>query len=227
MLSVGLVGLMTVSLGCGEESVDTEETESEDIEAEDTNSSEEAEAGENNSSEEEQQEESDNENVENDAEVQPGETVEDENGRVTLISRTDDVGTFESGPIVMEIEKANGASAELEGDLADFMETDQAEYIQVDMTVENTIEEDVTFYASQATLITDTGEQLEPDMWLSDHMDGDYLGAVTKSGSSFYILENSTAEEVESIELRYSAASDTETWDDIGEEIVVETELER
>ncbi|WP_252311435.1 hypothetical protein [Sinobaca sp. H24] len=54
MLSVGLVGLMTVSLGCGEESVDTEETESEDIEAEDTNSSEEAEAGESNSSEKEQ-----------------------------------------------------------------------------------------------------------------------------------------------------------------------------
>ncbi|QQK79642.1 hypothetical protein HUG20_06955 [Salicibibacter cibi] len=155
-----------------------------------------------------------------------GETVSDENGEQTLVSLADEVGTFESGPVVLEIEKANGVSAAFEAEPAMLLDDPEVEYIQVDMNVENTSEDDVMFYASQATLITDTGEQLEPDMMLSDHIDGDYFGQVSKDGSSFYILENSNADDVESIELRYNAAHD-ENFEDLGEDISVEIDLER
>ncbi|MBP1969130.1 hypothetical protein J2Z83_001233 [Virgibacillus natechei] len=94
------------------------------------------------------------------------------------------------------------------------------------MEVENTREEDTIFYASQATLTTNTGEQLEPDMFFSEHIDGEFIGPVTKSGSSFYILENSKAEDIESIRLIFSGASN-EDWEDIGEEIDIEIELEK
>ncbi len=159
-------------------------------------------------------------------EAQVGDTVTSDNGEQTLVSRTDDVGTFESGPINLTIEKVNGVSANLKGDLAEIMETDQLEYIQVDMNVENTSEETVSFYASQATMTTNTGEQLEPDMLMSEHIDGEFIGQVNKSGTSFYILENSKAENVESIRLIFSAASN-DNFEDIGEEIDIEVDLKK
>lgn len=156
-----------------------------------------------------------------------GDVVTNEAGESTLVSRTDDVGTFESGPIKMTIEKANGVSMKVSPDYQDAFGGEELEYIQVDMTVENTSDDHITFYASQAVMTTSTGEQIEPDMLMSDHLDGEYLGAVTKSGSSFYILENSKAEDVESIKLFYSAPVDEEDWEDVGEEIEVEVSLEK
>lgn len=108
----------------------------------------------------------------------------------------------------------------------DFFETDQLKYIQVDLQVENTSDDNITFYASQAIMTTSTGEQLEPDMLMSDHIDGEYFGEVNKSGTSIYILENSVAEDVDSIRLIFSAASD-ENFEDVGEEIDIEVELDK
>jgi len=100
---------------------------------------------------------------------------------------------------------------------------EKLEYIQVDMTVENTSEEHINFYASQAVMATNTGEQLEPDMLMSDHIDGEYLGEVIKSGTSFCFLENSLAEEVDSIKLFFNAPSDND-FETLGEDIEVELE---
>lgn len=159
-------------------------------------------------------------------EADVGDKVTSEAGEATLVSRTDDIGTFESGPIKLTIEKANGVSMAVDDDYYDFFETDQLEYIQVDLEVENTSEDNVTFYASQAIMTTSTGEQLEPDMLMSDHIDGEYYGEVNKSGSSFYFLEKSDAEDVESIRLMFSAASD-ESFEDLGEDIDIEVELDK
>jgi len=61
-------------------------------------------------------------------------------------------------------------------------------------------------------------------MLLSDHIDGEYIGLVKKSGTSFYILENSKAEDVESVRLIYSAPTNSD-YEDIGKEIDIEVEL--
>lgn len=153
-----------------------------------------------------------------------GDVITNEAGESILVSLTNDVGTFESGPIKLTIEKANGVSMKVNDGYVDMMGGEELEYIQVDMTVENTSEDHVTFYASQATMTTSTGEQIEPDMFMSDHIDGEYLGAVTKSGTSFYFLENSKAEDVESIKLFFGDAID-ENWDSLGEEIEVDITL--
>ena len=99
--------------------------------------------------------------------------------------------------MILSISQVNTTYGELAGDLAAFMDTDAIHYIQIDMEVQNTSEETIAFYASQATITTNTGEQLESDMWLSDHLDGTYIGEVRKSGSQFLILENSNDEEIE------------------------------
>ncbi|AXF54752.1 hypothetical protein [Salicibibacter kimchii] len=155
-----------------------------------------------------------------------GETVTNDAGETTLVSLNDDIDTIESGPITLDIEKVNGASATFDDEMAVEMFGEESEYIQLDMTVENTSEDDVTFYASQATMITDTGEQLEPEMMASDHIEGEFLGQVEKSGTSIYMLENSTADEVESVELRFDAPHDQD-WEDVGESIETEIDLEQ
>ena len=162
------------------------------------------------------------ENDSKDAKV--GDTVKSKAGEMKMVSRNDDVGTFKTGPIKMQIKKVNGVSGKLAGETAEMLDQKEIEYIQVDMTVENTSEENVTFYASQAVMTTNTREQLEPDMLLSDHIDGEYIGSVKKSGTSFYILENSKAEDVESVRLIYSAPTNSD-YEDIGKEIDIEVEL--
>ncbi|GAK12205.1 DUF4352 domain-containing protein [Geomicrobium sp. JCM 19039] len=230
LLSIGL-GSMLVLAACGDDSSEPSDTDLIDEadaseEDDDTVDDDEVDDDEDDLEDDEQvnNEESDDAPATEGGHV-VGETVSDENGEQTLVSLNEDIDTIESGPIVLEIEKVNGVSAVFEGMAADMLDDPEVEYIQVDMVVENTSDDDVTFYASQAKLITDTGEQLDPDMWFSDHLDGDYFGNVTKSGSSIYILENSMAEDVTSVELRYSAPFDTDSWDDLGEDIKIEIDL--
>lgn len=203
----------TLLVACGGNSEETPSNESDE-------NSEETEDTEGNASDSNDEEE--NEEQEN----KVGDTVTNEAGESLLVSRTDDVGTFESGPIKLTIEKANGVSMKVNDDYVDMLGGKELEYIQVDMTVENTSDDHISFYASQATMTTSTGEQLESDMLMSDHIDGEFLGAVTKSGSSFYFLENSKAEDVESIKLFYSAPHD-ENFEDIGDKIEVEIPLNK
>ena len=211
------LALVLLLAACGGEATDSTSENSK----EDTNTEEQTETAKGS-----EEEETDSENNTTDGGNKVGDVISNEAGDSTLVSLANDVGTFESGPIKLTIDKANGVSMKVSDSYVELFETDQLEYIQVDMTVENTSEDHISFYASQAVMTTSTGEQLDPDMFLSDHIDGDYLGAVTKSGSSFYILKNSKAEDVESIKLHFSAPSD-EDWEDVGEEIVVEISLNK
>ncbi|MCK0470375.1 hypothetical protein [Halalkalibacter sp. APA_J-10(15)] len=147
-----------------------------------------------------------------------GDVVENEGGTFTLISKQDDIESQETGPMIVDITQINASSGQLQGDLADFLETTEIEYIQVDMEVENTSDDTIFFYPGQATITTNTGEQLESDMWLSDHIDGEFIGAVRKSGSQFFILENSTADEIETVRIIINAPHNEE-WEDTGDKI--------
>jgi hypothetical protein len=119
-----------------------------------------------------------------------------------------------------------GEESETNTTSTDTNETEETEEEPEEMASENTSEENVSFYASQATMATSTGEQLEPDTMLSDHIDGEYIGQVNKSGTSFYILENSKAEDVESVRLIYSGP-DNDDFETVGEDVDFEVTLEK
>jgi hypothetical protein len=214
------------SNGNNEETSESNNDSSNEAEENDTdNNSENAEADEEaeevNNEVNEDTEEVTDEVAEEGWETSVGETVENEGGTFTLHARQDDIDTVETGPVVMEIEQVNAASGELSPDLAAMMESENIEYVQMDITVENTGEEDITFYASQATIATSTGEQLESDMWMSDHIDGEMMSGTSHSGSFFFILENSNAEDIENVRITWSAPHD-EDFNDIGEEVDIE-----
>ncbi|MDE5414214.1 hypothetical protein [Alkalihalobacterium chitinilyticum] len=170
------------------------------------------------------EEESQETEADNGWETQVGETVENEGGAFTLIARNDQVETQETGPMILNIPQVNAASAKLKGDVAEFLETEDIEYIQIDMEVENTSEDTITFYPAQATITTNTGEQLESDIWLSDHIDGDFFGQVKQEGSQYFILEKSKAEEIEWVRILISAPLD-ENWNSLGEDLDFRVEL--
>ncbi|SDO18118.1 DUF4352 domain-containing protein [Alkalicoccus daliensis] len=235
---------LAVLAACGNESVNNENTAEADNAAEESgentpdaeneadepaaeNTEEtnmETEETENNSEAEGNEEEAAEEIAEDGWETEVGETIENEGGTFTLHARQDEIDTVETGPVVMEITQVNAASGELAPDLAEMMETEELDYIQMDVEVENTADEDITFYASQATISTSTGEQLEQDLWLSDHIDGELMAGTSHSGSFFFVLENSQAEEVESLRAVWSAPHD-EDWEDLGEEVDIEIEF--
>jgi len=66
----------------------------------------------------------------------------------------------------------NFASSVLSDQMPELFESESIYYIQIDLNIENTSDEDIIFYVSQATIVTSTGEQLENDMLISDHISG-------------------------------------------------------
>ncbi|WP_078592990.1 hypothetical protein [Evansella clarkii] len=155
------------------------------------------------------------------AEADAGETIENEAGEFTVQQRQEDTDTIESGPVVLEIEQAVAASGDISGELADQLREDEIDYVQVDITVENTGDEEVNFYVSQPMLITDTGEELRSNRWLNDHLAGEPLEEGTQSGSLFFVLEETSAEEIESATLVWDAPFD-EDWEDVGDDVEAE-----
>ncbi|TVP88436.1 MAG: hypothetical protein EA344_00595 [Alkalicoccus sp.] len=170
------------------------------------------------------EEEAADEMAEDGWETEVGETVENEGGTFTLHTRQDDIDTIETGPVIIDIEQLITASGELSPDMAEIMETEELDYVQIDLVVENTGEEDITFFASQATIATSTGEQLESDMWLSDHIPGDMMAETSHSGSFLFVLENSSAEDVESVRITWSAPMN-EDFNTVGEDVDIEVEF--
>lgn len=158
-------------------------------------------------------------------EMKVGETKDTDEGTITLHKRWDDGETFETGPIVLTVDKVFTSSGDMKGDAAELI-GEHVEYIQVNISVENTSEDDITFYAGQGTVATNTGEQLEADILLSDYIDGNMLAGTKASGSFFYMLENSSAKDIESIRMKFSAPHETESFDDVGEELDFEINLQ-
>lgn len=209
LLTVSLVAIM---IACGAEETPEVEEPTETQETDGTDGTEEA------VEEEEPTSETEESGQETDTEAEVGNVREDENGTFTLVASNTDLVTQETGPMILNVTQVNAISAQIKGELADFMESDVMEYIQIDMEVENTSEETINFYPGQATITTNTGEQLEPDMWLSDHIEGEFIGAVKKSGSEFFVLENSKAEDIEWVRIIIDAPHN-ENWDDVGEKL--------
>jgi len=166
----------------------------------------------------------DKENDENIEEAEVGDTVTTEAGDMTLKAQNDNIDTIETGPFRVDIEKVNAVSGNLNPESAVIYDTEQLEYIQIDLRIENTSEEDFIFYAGQAQIVTNTGEQLGNDMWMSDHIEGEFRGGVIQEGTLIYPLEQSQADEIETVRIIISAPQD-EDWQRIGEEVDFQVEL--
>src|SRR5699024_7426732 len=74
---------------------------------------------------------------------------------------------------------------------------DTLDVIGINYTLENTSEDPRNFFIDQAEIVTSTGEQLQPQLMLSDGIQSQMAGAVSSTGTVLYILEDGTGEDVE------------------------------
>ena len=89
--------------------------------------------------------------------------------------------------------------------------------VVVDMKAENTSEQDISFHPNQSIIVTDTGEQVESEMFLMGEAGGDFLGKVTKEGQTWWLLKNLDPD-IKSLKLIISPPHTTDGYEDQGEE---------
>lgn len=133
-----------------------------------------------------------------------------------------------SGPINYTIDQIQVSNVSFDSEdtasLADFKTSDKGAMVAIHMTVENTTDDTVDFYADQGNIVTDTKEKAEPNMWFSDTLDGEYNGKIKNEGTLIYFFKNSDAKDVKSV--KYTALAPTnENLDSLGNDVVEEISL--
>src|SRR5699024_8846715 len=119
-------------------------------------------------------------------EVEPGETTQIENVNLT-------------------INKAQINRVEVNEDLAIFLDGyevgDKVDNLVIEYTVENTTEAPRDFFLDQSVVVTSTGQQLEPDMFLAENITASMLGAIEYTGSVPYIMDEGAGDDIEWVDI--------------------------
>lgn len=216
IFSASLVLSLTALAACGEE--ETKETTT----TEETAATTETEEVEKEAAEEDVSEpvETEEEAVATDEEV-----TESELGKMTVHYKNKEVNqTFESGTVKGSLNKIQVATLEVAPDYKSmFDDQDIVTVVTAEMTAENTVDETVAFYPDQATLVTDTGKQVEADMLLSDSIGGDYLGAVKKEGNVIWVMPHD--EGITNVAIHIHGASDAE-FNSLSEDLKLEVPVQ-
>lgn len=123
--------------------------------------------------------------------------------------------TFEQGPFKITVEGIYIGRIKniTDEDLKAYYNTDEPVNIAViSYKVENTSDDTYTFYIGQSPITTDTKEQIEPDLLVSEEGGGDILGQIIKEGNSVYYPKNNL-EDIKDItwHLKHANSEDYQT----------------
>lgn len=157
------------------------------------------------------------ENAENKDEV-----YESELGKLTVVNKKKGINkVVKSGPMNLTINAIQIGNLEVAEDFRDtFDGKEKITAITVEMKVENTSEDTISFYPDQATLTTNTGNQVEADLSFSDNVGGDFYGKVNKEGNVVFFVD-SPAEEIKNIKLIIDGAVN-ENLDSLSDQLKIE-----
>lgn len=151
-------------------------------------------------------------------EQQVGDVVDAEGGSRTIVGQVESINeTQETGPFEMTLLHAQLSQFQPAPDYVDIFGGEDLVLITFQVEVTNNSEETNTIYPDQGVAVTDTGEQVNAEVFLSDQVGGDFFGEVTKSGDVFFLYEGD-AEEVSSVRFIIDAPHD-ESFESIGEGI--------
>lgn len=148
------------------------------------------------------------------------------NNELGLDETDSSIKPVEMGPMKLLIESLAVVEVEPEEEAKDmfFEGRDKVRGVIIDMKAENTSDKDVEFHPNQAILVTDTGEQVESDMFLMGDVGGDFLGKVKKEDQTWWMLDDPDSD-IKSIKMIISPPSTMEDWEDLSEEKRIEFEV--
>lgn len=150
-----------------------------------------------------------------------GKVDESEFGRVEVIKEKKNINDiFESGPIKLTITDVQISKVNPSPNYKSmFNDKDEVTSVVLAVEVENTSDETISFFPDQGTIVTDTKEQKEAEIFLSDEVGGDFIGQVKKKGNIIFILD-SNAEEINNVKFVLGHPSN-ENLENVGEDITV------
>lgn len=129
------------------------------------------------------------------------------------------------GPVNLYIENMTVTDIKPDVDMKPmFNELDEVRGIVVTMRVENTSDQDVTFYPNQATLVTDSGEQIDAEVMMTGEAGGDFLGKVKKEGQAWWLIKDNT-KDIKKIKMIIDSPYLTDSMDDLGQQKRLEFDI--
>jgi len=150
-----------------------------------------------------------------------GEVTESEIGKLTVNYKNKELNkTHTAGPMNLAISAVQVSTLEVAEDYKEMFDNqDVVTVVTMDMSAENTTDDTVSFYPDQGTLVTDTGQQVEADLFLSGSVGGDFLGKVTLEDSVIWVLKHD--ENIKNLKLHIDGPVDT-NFNTIAEELILE-----
>ena len=118
-------------------------------------------------------------------------------------------GSISYNASAIQVSKLTATTDEM-AEMLEIEKDKEVTLVVIDASAENTTDDTINFYIGQAVLTSNTKEQVDPNMLLSDYIDGEFLGSVIHSGSLMYILENSNASDIETVKLHIDAPSNSD-----------------
>lgn len=158
-----------------------------------------------------------------------GEVVEENGLRKEPIATNKDLNlTGETGPFKYTIEgvqvsKLTATTDEM-AEVLGIEKDKEVALVAINTSAENTTDKTLSFYIGLATLTTNTKEQVEADGFLSEYIEGEFLGNVKNSGNLIYILKNSKAEDITNLTMHIDAPHD-ENFENVGDEVKIDINL--
>ncbi len=150
-----------------------------------------------------------------------GKVDESEFGRLEVIKEKKNINdVVESGPIKLTVTDIQISKVNPKPDYKSmFNDKDEVTSVVVAVEVENTSDETISFYPDQGTLVTNTKEQKEAEIFLSDEVGGDFIGQVVKKGNIVFILD-SKGDKINNLKFVFGNPSNS-NFENVGEEITV------
>lgn len=132
--------------------------------------------------------------VEASSEATPTETEdvqESELGLNTIYMKDKAVDISETmGPVTFKIDKVQTSRLSVNETYRDsFDGAEEVTVVAMNLVVTNTVDETIHFYPNQGTIVTNTGEQVDADLFFSDDVGGDFLGKVKKEGNVLFFVK--------------------------------------
>ncbi|UTT43796.1 DUF4352 domain-containing protein [Exiguobacterium aurantiacum] len=113
------------------------------------------------------------------------------------------------GSVQFNVNKIQTSRLNVAEDYLDMFDgKDEVTLVVVNVTAENTVDDTIHFYPDQGTLVTNTGEQIDANLWFSDDVGGDFLGKVKKEGNVMFMAD---AMPEELTEVRFIVGGPTNT----------------
>ena len=153
------------------------------------------------------------------------ETTTSEIGELTIVNKQKDLNmTQQQGDVKITLKAAQVASlVPNDSNKALFEDKDKVTVVTLELEVENLSDETLSVYPDQGTIVTNTKEQKNADLVLSDELEGELIGKVVKKGNVIFLLD-SEADQIEHIKYLIDAPHN-ESLDSIGDKYVFELDL--